>query len=154
MSTLINNIEIIFGCFALILSVWAAFQKQIKHLFALTFRLEEAKLTVQERYDKYKDEQMEKMLKTMRSYQQASERQQAQLNDLQELLAKKDVQIATARQQTIEQKHIIDNLQEIIESDRSYLKEMKMVLKKYEVHIRYLQKLLRTNQVKFKEMDI
>lgn len=138
---------------AILSAIWVTIGKNIRDGVLTFLKIKSEKLTIEQRYDKFIESRIEKLLNTISHYEGITDNLEKVAEDRLLIIEDYKAKNKTLNLQLKEQEYIIERYKAIIEDDRSQLKKADAILRKFKVYIKQLEGLLIENQVDFNKID-
>lgn len=133
--------------------IWLLIGKKYRSLVTAWFKTKEAALSYQEKYERFKDAQLERMMATLDHCNQVITDLEDVLKDKEELLKEAQQNNKVLKVQIRDQGKIIERQREMLEEHQSDLNHVESHLRKFRIYIKKLERLLRQNDIEFEEMN-
>ena len=134
-------------------SIWMLIGKKSREVVTAFFKRKEAKLSFDEKYEKFQDARMEKLINTINYYQRINSDLDEVANERAKVNEEHLKNIEALKTQLIEQRDLIRQQRKTIEQDKEALEEARIILRRYRSHIRRLEGLLKENDIEFEKID-
>ena len=151
---IIENWKEIAAVLAIISSLWVSVGKKIRNSILIALKIKSEQLTIEERYDKFVEARIEKLLNTISHYEEITSSLETVARDRLEMIEEYRIKNRTLKAQLEDQDVLINKYKSIIEDDKAQLEKADSLLRKFKIYIKKLEGLLKENKVIFDKMDI
>jgi len=134
--------------------LWVSLGKKYRGLIIAWFKNKEAKLSFEERYERFQDARLEKLLNTVRHYESLNDELDQIARDKQVIVDDFVKSNSVLKVQFRDQARIIEKYKSAIEENKNQLNDAHNLLRRFRSYIKRLELLLRANNVEFEQMDI